>query len=146
MYVIDSNIYIRAMRDAAFAPRLAEFEQAALPNLWVSAVVAFEIAVGMADARRAERVERHLLSPFRGRARVLVPGERTWRLAAGIDRELRRRRGFADKLRSRAFLNDILLAASCREVGATLITANAADFALIDRAVGFRFLTAFPRP
>jgi predicted nucleic acid-binding protein len=90
-------------------------------------------------------VERLLLAPFRGRARVLVPGERTWRLVAGINRELRRRRGLAEKLRSRAFLNDMLLAASCREVGATLITANAADFALIGRAIGFRFVTAFPR-
>ena len=146
MYVIDSNVYIRAMRDAAFAPQLAEFEQAALPNLWVSAVVAFELAVGMGDERGAERVERRLLAPFRGRARVLVPSASTWKLAARIDRAIRKKRRFAEHLRSRAFLNDMLLAATCREVGATLITANGADFALIDRVVGFRYLTAFPRP
>ena len=146
MYLIDTNVYIRAMRDEAFALQLAEFEQASLPRLWVSAVVAFEIAVGSGDEQRARQVERRLLAPFRDRSRVLVPGARTWAAAARIDRAIRRMRGYADRLRDRAFLNDMLLAASCREVGATLITANGADFALIDRAIGFRYLTRFPRP
>ncbi|MGH7689834.1 MAG: type II toxin-antitoxin system VapC family toxin [Gemmatimonadaceae bacterium] len=146
MYVIDTNVYIRAMRDEAFAPQLAEFEQAALPRLWVSAVVAFEIAGGFDDEQRARQVERRLLAPVRERSRVLVPSARTWASVARMDRAIRRKRGYAAKLRDRAFLNDMLLAASCREVGATLITANGADFALIDRAVGFRYLTGFPRP
>lgn len=144
MFVIDSNIYIRALRDAEFAPRLAEFEQAALPTLWVSAVVLFEVAAGAADERAEQRFTRRMLRPFRDRARLLIPGAQTWESAARIDRQLRRSRRHLDKLRSRSFMNDMLLAAQCREIGATLITANAADFALMDRAVGFRYVTEFP--
>jgi predicted nucleic acid-binding protein len=38
----------------------------------------------------------------------------------------------------------MLLAATCREVGATLITANARDFERIAGVMAFRYETSFP--
>jgi len=37
-----------------------------------------------------------------------------------------------------------LIAATCRERGATLITANARDFEIIRRVMPLRFVTALP--
>ncbi|HEX6536624.1 MAG TPA: type II toxin-antitoxin system VapC family toxin [Gemmatimonadaceae bacterium] len=144
MYVIDTNIYVRALRDPAFAPRLDAFVQTALPRLRVSAVVAFEIAVGAEDDVHATAYERWLLRPFRARGRVLAPDAGTWRLVARMERGIRALGGFEQTLARRSFLNDMLIAATCRSVGATLITANRADYTLIDRVVGFRFATSFP--
>jgi predicted nucleic acid-binding protein len=45
---------------------------------------------------------------------------------------------------SRSFLNDVLLAVSCREAGAVLITANVADFARIRTVESFRFMEPWP--
>lgn len=144
MYVIDTNLYIRALRDPQFAATLEIFQQAALTRLWLSAVVAFEIAVGAGSDAHAERFERRMLRPFQRRNRVLVPDGSTWRVVARMDRELRALGGLDAKLAQRAFLNDMLIAATCRQVGATLLTANGTDYELLNRVVGVRYLTSFP--
>ena len=38
----------------------------------------------------------------------------------------------------------MLLGASCREVGATLISDNTRDFGIMRQVFGFQFVTAFP--
>lgn len=144
MYVIDTNLYIRALHDADFASALESFQQAAFTRLWLSAVVVFEVMVGAFADSRAEAWERWLVQPFSRRNRVLVPDERSWRLAAGMHRDIRGIGGFEAKLRQRSFLNDMLIAATCRQVGATLLTANAIDYQLLNRVVGVRYLTRFP--
>lgn len=144
MYVVDTNLYIRALQDPTFARRFDAFQEAALPQLWVSAVVAFEVAVGARDEKRAADYERWMLRPFRTRDRVLAPGAQTWRVVARMDRAIRALGGFEAKLGQRSFLNDMLIAASCRQLGATLVTANRADYELINRVIGFRFITHFP--
>lgn len=144
MYIIDTNLYILALHDPGFAAELESFQRAALTRLWLSAVVAFEIVVGAVNDAHAERYERLMLRPFHGRNRILVPDERSWRLAARMHREIRSLGGFEAKLRQRSFLNDMLIAATCRQVGATLLTANRSDYELLNRVVGVRFLTHFP--
>jgi predicted nucleic acid-binding protein len=67
-----------------------------------------------------------------------------WREAALIVERLSAHGGYAEKLATANFRHDILIAASCRRVGATLITANRRDFALIDSVRGLRFATSFP--
>lgn len=145
MYVIDTNIYIRALRDAEFGRHLGFFVEAALPQLWLSAVVAFELAAGAEDERHEREIERWLLRPFRNHHRILIPTGRTWRIAAEIHRRIRHLGGYRTTLDKRGFLGDVLIAASCRVAGATLVTANRADFELIDRVIGFRFVSAFPQ-
>ncbi|MGH7627473.1 MAG: type II toxin-antitoxin system VapC family toxin [Gemmatimonadaceae bacterium] len=145
MFLLDTNLYIRGLTDPAFAEMLGAFQRAALTRLWVSAVVVYEVAVGARDARHAEAWERWLVRPFRTRERLLVPTQSTWRLAAEMRRRLRDARRYDGSLARASFQNDLLIAASCRERGATLITANARDFAMIACVVGLRYLTSFPR-
>jgi predicted nucleic acid-binding protein len=45
---------------------------------------------------------------------------------------------------SRAFANDILISASCREVGATLVTRNHRDFERIQKVLAFRLVSPWP--
>lgn len=145
MFLLDTNLYIRALTDPEFAVALGEFQRAALTRLWVSAVVVYEVAVGAHDAAHAAAWERWLVRPFRARERVLVPTQSTWRLAAEVRRRLRDARRYHGSLALASFQNDLLIAASCRERGATLITANARDFAIIARVIGLRYVTSFPR-
>lgn len=144
MYVIDTNLYIRALNDADFASALESFQQTAFTRLWLSAVVVFEVMAGAFGNAHADAYERRLVRPFNRRNRILVPDERSWRLAARMHRGIRSFGGFEAKLRQRSFLNDMLIAATCRQVGATLLTANRSDFELLNRVAGVRFLTHFP--
>ena len=45
---------------------------------------------------------------------------------------------------ARSFLNDVLLAVSCRAAGLTLVTANLADFERIRRVETFEFVPPWP--
>lgn len=144
MYIIDTNLYIWALHDPDFAAALENFQQTAFTKLWLSAVVEFEVMVGALSDAHAEGYERWLLRPFKRRNRVLVPDERSWHMAARMRREIRALGGFEAKLRQRSFVNDMLIAATCRQVGATLLTANIIDYDLLNRVVGVRYLTHFP--
>ena len=144
MFLLDTNVYIDSFNDRAFGAEFRRFHQANLPRLVLSAVVAHEILVGANDANRLRTFEQGLLEPFRSRRRVHVPSLRTWELAAEIDRELRRLGGFAGSLGSRSFANDMLIAATARELGATIVTRNLSDFGVIARVLPIRFEPPWP--
>jgi predicted nucleic acid-binding protein len=144
MFLLDTNVYIDAFNDPAFGAEFRRFHQANLPRLVLSAVVAHEIPVGANDANRLRTLERGLLEPFRSRRRLHVPSMRTWELAAEIDRGLRRLGGFAGSLGTRAFANDMLIAATARELGATIVTRNLSDFRVIARVMPVRFEPPWP--
>ena len=144
LYLLDSNIYIRAFRDADFGRDLQEFHRRNLSRLVISAVVATELLVGAQRADRERTLRLTLIEPFRQRRRLLTPMWSTWDLAAKIDRGLRARPAHRSRLEQRSFMHDILIAASAREVGATIITENVADFALIGRHVDIAFVLPWP--
>ncbi len=144
MYLLDTNLYIEALRNADDADRLWARHRALVPNIWLSAVVVFELLAGARDDRQAGEYERALFAPFRGRGRLLVPRESTWSLVARVERNLRGHGGYARSPARRSFLNDMLLAAMCRQAGATLVTVNARDFAVIRTVFAFRYVTALP--
>ena len=64
--------------------------------------------------------------------------------AAAIVRALRTDAGYAASLALPSFHRDVLIAASVRSVGATLVTTNARDFEIIAKVYGFRYVTHFP--
>jgi predicted nucleic acid-binding protein len=143
-YLLDSNVYIRAFRDATFGAELREFHRRMLPRLVLSAVVATELLVGAQRADRERAVRRALIDPFRARRRLITPGWQTWERVARIDHSLRKRPAQRSRLEQRSFLHDMLIAATARELGATVITDNVADFALIARHLDFAFVQPFP--
>ena len=145
MYLVDSNVYIRAFRELTFGRELQEFHERELSRLVVSAVVVTEILIGAQSTRRERALHRSLVEPFRTRRRFVVPGWSTWLLATEIDRRLRARPAVRGRLAERSLFQDILIAASARELGATIITLNTADFGLISRCVDITFVEPWPR-
>lgn len=143
-YLLDSNVYIRAFRDPAFGVALQEFHRCALPRLVLSAVVATELLVGAQRPDRERALRRALIEPFRARRRLVTPGWRTWELVVRLDQSLRKRSANRSRLEQRSFLHDMLIAATARELGATVVTDNVADFALIARHLDFAFVQPFP--
>ena len=144
MYLLDSNVYIRGFREVAFGHELQAFHQSHLPRLVVSAVVVSELLVGAQTPEGARALRRTLVEPFRCRRRYLTPSWSTWERATEIDRGLRALRRPRAKLDSRSFFHDILIAATARELGATIVTLNSADFALIGQYVDIDVVAPWP--
>ena len=144
LYLIDSNVYIRAFRESAFGADLQAFHRMNLARLVVSAVVASELLIGAQKPDRERAIRRTLVEPFRSRGRFLTPTWSTWELASKIDRGIRRQAANRTRLDRRSFMQDILIAATAREVGATIISENTADFALIGRHVDIAFVPPWP--
>ncbi len=101
--------------------------------------MAHELLVGAANPTKERSLRRGLLEPFRTRQRLHVPARQTWEMAAQIDHRLRRRTNLKSRLQSRSFANDILLAASARELGAVIVTENSADFSILASVLDIRF-------
>jgi predicted nucleic acid-binding protein len=144
MFLLDSNVYIASFNDASFAEGFRAFHRAQLPQIVLSAVVVHELLVGARDRHRERALRRGLIDPFRARRRLHVPGAQTWELAAHLDRTLRAMRGVEAPLSQRSFGHDLLIAASARELGATIITQNLAHFAIIRRVAEFRYAPPWP--
>ena len=140
IYLIDSNVYIRGFRDADFGEFLRIFHQKQLPSLVLSAVVVHELMVGAANISKERALLKGIIEPFRARQRLHVPARQTWEKAANVDRRLRKRKDLESKLRTRSFANDLLIAASARELGAIILTENRKDFAIIASVLDFHFV------
>ncbi|MGH2375342.1 MAG: type II toxin-antitoxin system VapC family toxin, partial [bacterium] len=122
MHLIDSSVYIRGFREPSFGQELRAFHQVMLPSLVLSAVVASEILIGAMTPDRERTFRRGILEPFRLRRRLHVPTWGTWDRATSIDRRMRRRPSLRGHLDQRSFFQDILIAASARDLGATVVT------------------------
>lgn len=146
MFLLDSNVYIAAFNDASFGVAFRAFHRSHLPRIVLSAVVVHELLVGASDRRRERLLRRAIIAPFQARRRIHVPGARTWELAAELDRGLRALGGFEASPAQRSFANDLLIAASAREIGATIITRNLTDFALVRRVADIRYEAPWPVP
>ena len=140
IYLIDSNVYIRGFRDADFGEFLRSFHQKQLPSLVLSAVVVHELLVGAANISKERALLKGIIEPFRARQRLHVPARQTWEKAANVDRRLRKRKDLESKLRTRSFANDLLIAASARELRAIILTENRKDFAIIASVLDFHFV------
>ena len=144
MYLLDSNVYIRAFRDKSFGRELLQFHRTELPRLAMSAVVLSELFVGATSPTAIHALRRAFVEPFVARRRLLAPGWPAWDRAGRVDRKLRSDGSMRTKLRQRSFFLDILLASSARELGATIVTLNTADFTLIAEHIDIRFVEPWP--
>lgn len=136
-YALDSNLFIDAFRDRDAEAQLVDFHYRFAPAEYLSAIVALELRAGARSLSSAATLEREVLGPFERRGRVFAPSYSTW-VATGA--ALARLGGTT----TRSLYNDVLLAASCREHGVTLVTRNVRDFARIRGALRFDFVEAWP--
>lgn len=105
----------------------------------MSTVVLYELLVGAGTRSVRRRLEADYVRAFRLSGRMLTPSQLVWEQAAAAEADLRAGKRHLGKLDARGFANDLLIALTCRAVGATLITANLGDFELIRSVTGVRF-------
>jgi predicted nucleic acid-binding protein len=142
-FTVDTNLYIDALRTSEGKAGLGAFHSAYAPFAYLSAVVAHELRAGV-RGRAAARLEKAVLAPFERRGRVFAPTYSTWKSAAGVLSDMVGPRGWEGV--SRAFVNDVLLAMSCREQGIVLVTRNVSDFTRIAAVQKFEFIAPWPVP
>jgi predicted nucleic acid-binding protein len=143
-FILDTNLYIAADRESARADALAEFYSRYLPQTHLHAVVVQEMLAGAVTPLRSRQLHASLIDPFERRQRLVVPDYATWKRAGEILARLVERRFITPGAFPRSFVHDVMLAASCRQFGHTLVTANLRDFELIKKVERFDFVPPFP--
>ena len=125
------------MLDRDFSLQHAEQYRRHLPATFFSSVVAQELIVGCRDEIALRRIQ-NFFRPFERVRRIVNPGYDDWKEAGLVAVRIGLRR---PDLRSKkvALINDILIALSCRQIGAALVTLNSEDFEVIRRFVRFQF-------
>jgi predicted nucleic acid-binding protein len=145
-FVLDTSCFVDASRSDTYAAAFAEFCAWAAPGLLLSTVVAAELRAGAGSAEDRRTLERQILLPYVRRGRVVNPSATAWEglgttLAALVEDE-----GLTLRDVRRSFVFDILIARSCREIGATLVSRNAADLSRIVKVFPFDFVPPYPSP
>jgi predicted nucleic acid-binding protein len=143
-YVLDTNCYIDASHDAQALTELTRFASSSAPSLFLSSVVASELRAGATSRKSRKTLEDDILGPFVRRGRVLAPSAAAWDALGLTLATLREQEGLQLAQVGRSFALDILLAYSCRESGAVLITGNARDMLRIRRVFAFDYVAPYP--
>ncbi len=143
-YVLDANCYIDASRGSQDLARLTEFSNWAAPGLFVSTVVVSELRAGVTSSRDRKKLEQEVLGPFVRRRRVVTPSSAAWDALGLTLATLREKEGLQLAQVRRSFAFDILLAYSCRELGAILVTGNIRDMKRVEQVFAFQYVTPYP--
>jgi predicted nucleic acid-binding protein len=143
-FVLDTNCFVDASRTETAATSFSEFCAWAAPGLYLSTVVAAELRAGAGSPKDRRTLERQVLAPYRRRRRLVNPSAAAWEalgtaLAALVEDE-----GLVLRDVRRSFVLDILIARSCCDIGATLVSRNSADLSRIAKVFSFDFVPPYP--
>jgi predicted nucleic acid-binding protein len=143
-FVLDTNVYIGAIRDADKQAALDAFLERNAPTTYMSAVVVQELRAGAVTEATARALDKGIFGVFERRGRVVAPSVIAFKECGRILAALFRQDGVSFKSRPRSLVNDILIASTCRENGMTLITDDG-DFKTIRPfSRGFSFIAPWP--
>lgn len=143
--VLDTNVYIHAMRNADARSELADWQRCMAPHIHQHAVVVTEVLAGARTIAIRRRWHERWIAPAERVGRVIVPDYRSWLTASAILTKLFETGVLTPGGIARGFFNDCLLAASCSISGHTIVTYNLTDFARIARVQpGVRFVAPLP--
>jgi len=134
--VFDTSVYVTALREGISSSSFDRLQSAA-PRTYLAAVVSGELRAGVLD-ELGRRALRNLAERFERLGRVVAPTARSWNEAGDILAEIARREPAA-RTKIRNLWNDALIALSARQIGATVVTENVRDFALLRRYARFEF-------
>ena len=143
-FVLDTDCFIAASRSDEQAASLETFVQMAAPGLYLSTVVAAELRAGTTRDSDLRRLEKGVLKPYYKRGRVINPSATAWEALGRTLAWLVKNEGITPRTTPRSFIFDILLAYSCREVGAVLISRNERDLQRIRRVFSFESTPPYP--
>lgn len=144
-FVVDTNLYVAAIRSDEDNEALASFQRRFAPFLYQHSTVAQEILAGARDEAGYRDFHEDWVEPFEGMSRIITPSHSAWTRAALILTRLVQKGARSPGGFTRSFLNDCIIVASAREAGFTLVTADVEDFELI-RSVEPRFQFTTPWP
>jgi predicted nucleic acid-binding protein len=142
--VLDTNCFVDASRTDTEAAAFAEFCAWAAPSLYLSTVVAAELRAGAGSAKHRRTLERQILSPYVRRGRLVNPSPAAWGELGTTLATLVEDEGLVLRDVRRSFVFDILIARSCREIGAILVSRNATDLSRIAKVFAFDFVPPYP--
>jgi len=117
----------------------------AAPGLYLSTVVAAELRAGTIQARHIRMLEKIVLKPYYKRGRIVNPSAAAWDALGKTLAWLVRKDGIGLRTIPRSFIFDVLLAYSCRELGAVLISGNEQDLKRIRRVFSFQSAAPYPK-
>ena len=143
-FVLDTNCFVDASRTDTQTVAFAEFCAWAAPGLYLSTIVAAELRAGAGSPTDRRILEREVLSPYMRRGRLLNPSATAWEALGTTLATLVEDEGLVLRDVRRSFMFDILIARSCREIGATLVSRNAADLSRIAKVFAFDFAPPYP--
>ena len=143
-FVLDTNCFVDASRTEAEAKAFSEFCAWAAPGLYLSTVVAAELRAGAGGAKDRRMLERQVLAPYIRRGRLLTPSAAAWEALGTTLAEFVKEDGLVLRDVRRSFVFDILIARSCRDLGATLVSRNSADLSRIANVFSFDFVAPYP--
>lgn len=140
--ILDTNIYVEASRSEEARARFRATFVPLLPVTFLAAVVAYELRVNAADSATVGLIE-DLVDRLQRSGRVVTPSFSDWTEASEVVASIAGRDpGWKTKLP--ALLDDILIALSARQIGATVVTYNVRDFQLIRRHKEFSLRAVAP--
>jgi predicted nucleic acid-binding protein len=143
-YVLDTNCFVDAAASDLAAVAHEAFVARAAPRLWLSAVVAAELRAGARTARAKQTLEREIFGPYVRRGRVFTPSAASWDALGTTLATLGGREGLDLRQVPRSFVFDVLIAHSCRQAGAVLVSGNTRDMARIARVFRFDYVAPYP--
>jgi len=142
LYCIDTNLFIDAERSDESASSLQAFVSGRTGFMVMSAIVAQELRAGARTKAQVDWLEQHIIGPYERRGRLITPTFWAWKECGRVLSELY---GPGELARApRSFINDVLLALSCRESGVVLVTRNVGDFERIAKVRKFDFVSVWP--
>lgn len=144
-FILDTNIFIEAIRDVSVRVKLAEWQRAMAPHLWQHAVVVSELLTGARDEATWRRWHERWVLPAERVHRVVVPGYDAWLRASRIISRLAEHGWISLGGLRPSFHNDCLIAATAKDHGLVIVTHNEADFKMIGQVEsGVRTAPPFP--
>jgi predicted nucleic acid-binding protein len=143
-FVLDTNCFIDASHTDDEAVAFTEFCARAAPGLYLSTVVAAELRAGARNANERRTLDRLVLSPYLRRGRLLNPSAAAWQALGTTLARLVEDEGLVLGDVRKSFVFDILVAWSCREMGAVLVSRNTNDLSRIAKVFTFEFVPPYP--
>ena len=95
--------------------------------------------------KKARQVRENLVGPLVRAGRVVTPSHSAWEQAGSAIAAMARREGRDLRSVAKSLVNDFLLAASCRESGAILVTDNTSDFKSIRKYLRHDHVSPWPK-
>ncbi len=143
-YTVDTNLYIRALRDERAASGLERFLSEHAPRSYLHSVVLHELLVGATTPKWVSTIENAIAEPLVRRRRLVTPSHRSWQDAGAALAQLASAKKLELQSVPRSFVHDALIAASCGEAGVTLVTENGRDFERLRTVIRFQFVAPWP--